>query len=404
MCSLAAELKQRGCRVVFFCIPDARPMLEAAGMECRIIGSKEFPLGSRATLAGELAALQGIAARRQTFALGCKAMEMHFRDLPQALRSTSVDALLIDQVSTAGGTIAESSGLPFVTICNALPLNREDGVPPFYSGWQYSRNPLARLRNRLGNLAMERAIRPAWDILQAHRARLGLRPYQKWSETVSPLAQICQLPREFDFPRTSLPATFHYAGPFRRAACPTGSGKRLIYASLGTVQNKIWSAYETIAEACAGLDAQLVISLGDAGSAVPTWNLAGDPVVLAYAPQLEMIEEAGVVITHAGMNTVLETLSGGVPMVAIPITNDQPGVAARVVSCGAGEALPLSKLTAGRLRTLVQRVMGDPLYRQQAIRMQQAIHATRGVERAADIVMDVVSKTLIPSRGRDYRN
>ena len=36
----------------------------------------------------------------------------------------------------------------------------------------------------------------------------------------------------------------------------------LVYASLGTLQNGSEEIFRTIAEACAGLNAQLVISLG----------------------------------------------------------------------------------------------------------------------------------------------
>jgi zeaxanthin glucosyltransferase len=45
---------------------------------------------------------------------------------------------------------------------------------------------------------------------------------------------------------------------------------------------------------------------------------------------LELLKRATVCITHAGLNTVLESLAQGVPQLAIPITYDQPGVAARI--------------------------------------------------------------------------
>ncbi|RQH11362.1 glycosyl transferase family 1, partial [Okeania hirsuta] len=77
-------------------------------------------------------------------------------------------------------------------------------------------------------------------------------------------------------------------------------------------------------------DAQLVMSLG--GSATPESlpNLPGNSLVVKYAPQLELLQKATLTITHAGMNTTLECLNNAVPMVAIPIAFDQPGVAARV--------------------------------------------------------------------------
>ena len=42
-------------------------------------------------------------------------------------------------------------------------------------------------------------------------------------------------------------------------------GRPLIYASMGTLQNRQKPIFETIAAACAGLDAQLRLSLGSRG-------------------------------------------------------------------------------------------------------------------------------------------
>jgi UDP:flavonoid glycosyltransferase YjiC (YdhE family) len=114
----------------------------------------------------------------------------------------------------------------------------------------------------------------------------------------------------------------------------------LIYASLGTLQNQNIATFQCIAEACVDLDVQLVIALGNPRQDPKEFQFAGEPIVVAYAPQAELINRSSLVITHAGMNTVIDSLSAGVPLVAIPITNDQPGVASRLVRTGAGEMVP----------------------------------------------------------------
>ena len=78
-----------------------------------------------------------------------------------------------------------------------------------------------------------------------------------------------------------------------------------------------------------------MISLGGGLSPAALGPLAGDPLVVHFAPQLEILTRAALVITHAGLNTVLESLSEGVPLVALPLGNDQPGVAARLKARGA---------------------------------------------------------------------
>lgn len=169
------------------------------------------------------------------------------------------------------------------------------------------------------------------------------------------------------------------------------TGQPLIYASLGTVLGRFKGIFQQIAAACAGLDAQLVISLG--GSATPEAlpNLPGAPRVVGYAPQLELLQRAALTITHAGMNTTLESLSNGVPLVAIPIANDQPGVAARVAWTGAGVRVPLKGLRVPQLRQAIVQVLTHDSYRKQALRLQAAIQRAGGVDRAVQIIMQAVS-------------
>ena len=50
---------------------------------------------------------------------------MECRELPDAIRAAGVEALLVDQMEPAGGAVAERLGLPFITVCNALLINRD---------------------------------------------------------------------------------------------------------------------------------------------------------------------------------------------------------------------------------------------------------------------------------------
>src|SRR5205807_10507854 len=89
-------------------------------------------------------------------------------------------------------------------------------------------------------------------------------------------------------------------------------GRPLVYASMGTLQNRQKHIFGIIAEACAGLDVQLVLSLGGGGKPEDMEELAGGPIVVEFAPQLELLKRAALCITHAGLNTALECLSNGV--------------------------------------------------------------------------------------------
>ena len=101
---------------------------------------------------------------------------------------------------------------------------------------------------------------------------------------------------------------------------------------------------------------------------------------------------------HAGLNTALESLTNGVPMVAIPITNDQPGVAARVRWTGSGEVVPIKKLSAASVREAVSNVLTKPHYRENARKLQDEIAVLKPLERASEIVESVLRIPAVPVR------
>jgi MGT family glycosyltransferase len=141
-----------------------------------------------------------------------------------------------------------------------------------------------------------------------------------------------------------------------------------------------------MAEACAGLDVQLVISLGGGQNPALLDDLPGDPVVVGYAPQLDLIRQSALTISHGGLNTVLESLAWGVPMVVLPVTYDQPGVGARVESAGAGRSVPVARMTLERLSIAVKTVLRDPGFRARASLLRSRIEAADGLNRAADVI------------------
>lgn len=141
------------------------------------------------------------------------------------------------------------------------------------------------------------------------------------------------------------------------------------------------------------LDVQLVISLGNPNA--QSIEFSGNPVVVPFAPHQQLIERSQVVVTHAGLNTVLTALGCGVPLVAVPITNEQPGIASRLARSKAGKTLQLDSLNEATVQAAISEVLRNPNYRQNALRMQTAIQASGGIERAAD-VLETAARTQEP--------
>lgn len=400
MFALGRELQRRGHRVTFIGVLDAQAATRAAGLEFQAIAESEYPLGAIPKLTTQLGELSGLAALRYAFSnFQQKLNAALLRDAPAVIREAGVEALLVDQVIPVRGTLAEFLDMPWIEVCNALIENPDDTIPPLFTTWSYNPAWWARLRNRAANLVFSHIVGPIEEVNQQYRRQWQLPLHSSSNERFSPLAIVSQQPAEFEFPRQTLPDYFHFTGPYHDSSgrLPVDfpyeklTGQPLIYASMGTLQNRQQKVFQCIAEACVGLDAQLVISLGGSGSPESLQGLPGDPLVVGYAPQLELLKKATLTITHAGLNTTLECLTNGVPMVAIPIAFDQLGNAARIAWTGAGEFVPLSRLSVPRLRSAIQRVLTQESYKKNATRLQEAIRRAGGVSRAADIIEQAVS-------------
>jgi len=395
--ALARRLQQRGHSVVIFGIADVEARVKAAGIEFCLIGQDDYPLGTLEKLDQQLGEKTGWQVIRFTLERISNTARMVLRDGLEAVRNAKVETLLVDEADMANN-IAEYLGLPFVSLALIPPMVQDNRYPPFYFGWSGSQRWWSRLRNEIAMRVLIRLAAPIFAAVNERREAWGLKVDRRPGEALSKLAQITQLPRALEFDIEPPPPHLHYTGPFVDAALRPDvdfawdrlDGRPLIYASLGTLQNRSLDIFRKIAKACAGLNVQLVISLGGGLEPDRLGNLSGDPLVVRFAPQLELVKRASVVITHAGLNTVLESLAEGVPLVCIPLGNDQPGVASRVATHGAGVVVSPRRASAERLCSAVRAVLENESYRSAARRLQSAMAQIDGPERAADIVEDVL--------------
>jgi len=323
------------------------------------------------------------------------------RDLPPLAAKHSLDGIVMDQVSIGTEAACAAAGLPLAVACAALPLHFESRVPPITAFAKYRPGLPFQIRNLAWQMAAHFTGLPVVREILPYRLRHGL-PRMKFdhmNQMPPSLVQVAQQPACLDFPRRGLPDHFHYTGPWKeKGPTPDTSfpwhrldGRPLIYASMGTLQNRLDWIFRVIAEACAGLETQLVMTLGSKDASVPA-HLTGDPVVVDYAPQEHLLERASLVITHGGLNTVLESLSQGLPLVVLPIANDQPGIAARIEHLRLGQAITLNKLTGPVLRQAVLSVLGSRELRENAGRCAEQIRRGGNQAQAAELIEQALTR------------
>lgn len=381
--ALGRRLVRRGHEIIFFNFVTTKAIIRAAELSFAPIST---PCSQGMTPPKEY------ESKAQASLYGLKmTTRLMLEEAPKAIKSANLDALIIDQMDFATGTVAEMLKLPFVHFSTSTPMYQSSEVPPICFPWRYSPSPAARKRNSTGNKIMLRFLEPVFSILNEQRQNWGLRPFLNFNDTISPRALITQMPEFLDFPSAEKPKQLFHTGPFfdghgRRVIkfpWERMTDKPLIYASMGTRQNDEQHIFQIIAEACKGIDAQLVISTG--GNLSEIGSLAGNPIVVPYAPQPELLSKASLTITHAGANTSLESLTNGVPLVAIPVADDQPGIAARIERVGAGAVVPFKKVSEEKLRYAIRDVLENPAYRTAARKMQTMIKEKDGLELAAEI-------------------
>jgi zeaxanthin glucosyltransferase len=394
LAALGRELQRRGHRFTIFHLQALEREVLREGVDFAALdpaGGQQHQLRyPAAKMQRGVSAQNFLTFAKETATLICDAA-------PEALRTAGVDCVLADMAQPAVATVAEALRLPYVTVCHAVPLHRDPRVPPDFLPWRYRTEWWARWRNSLAYQVRDFMIRPLNQLLNQYRRKWGLRTYRKPEDSFSPYAQITQLIPEFDFPRC-LPDCFHYVGPYRRSEASRVSfpfeyldGRPVVYATMGTSAGHRSDLWLQIASACATLDVQLVISLGGATRTDEVEHLPGGPLVVDYAPQIELLARTTVLITHAGLNTAIEALAAGVPMIAMPVTGDQFGVAARIAYCGVGQIIDLANCRAAAVASALRELLNNPAYRSRAAELRRSIQTTRGAEAAADIIEDVMT-------------
>ena len=396
MTGLARKLQSRGHEVVFIGVPDTERAIRAADLQFVPFCENEYPPGSIDESWGAVANLRGLdVIRYSARILVPELLSAAVKHLPGKIAETGVKALVLDALCFVE-IVPIHLRVPYVLIWSVLHLDFSGATPLSLYGWPHETTPEALARNVAGLQTFEQLRGPVVAIAQAYADRNELDiDLSNPAATSCELATITQTPKEFDFPIPELPPGFHYAGPLHdnegREPIPFSweklTGKPLIYASMGTLVNGLKSVYRTILEAVSEFtEMQMVLSVGRNVDPNDLGPLPANTIVVPIAPQIELLKRATLCITHAGLNTTLEALAQGVPLVAIPIGYDQPGVANRIAYHGVGEFVELSELSKQRLSELIAKVISNPSYRDKARWFQNVLRERRGVDVAADII------------------
>ncbi|MCK2238658.1 MULTISPECIES: nucleotide disphospho-sugar-binding domain-containing protein [unclassified Crossiella] len=226
----------------------------------------------------------------------------------------------------------------------------------------------------------------------AGRSRLSrLHPSGRGTEPVL----VTTLP-ELQPERASFPPRFHFVGPLLREPdrgpdplpWQEIEARPVVLVSPGTVFARGPEFFRAAADAFADTDWLVLLATGATDPGELGW-LPDNVIARRRLPQRAVLAHTEVFVTHAGMNSVLESLAAGVPMVVTPRAGDQKGTARRLVELGLAVPVAAPVRAAGLYRA-VTRVAGDAGMRSRAAVLRERIVAEGAVARVAELVVDRV--------------
>jgi len=365
------ELTQRGHEVLYYSYEPFRAKIEAAGatfIACDAFDAELRLTEKEAARLGSDLALSTRVLVETTLSLDKMVCEEMKRLKP--------DCIVADSMAVWGKAVARKLGIPFVCSTTTFAFNRHSAKIMKQSasevlGMIFSMPKIQKQIKRLQ--AAGYPVKSVLDLIQneedTHTIVYTSPGFQPCSETFSD--------------------KYAFVGPSIRPAAKAveKTAETLVYISMGTVNNDMLPLYQNCIAALKDTGYQVIISVGEKIRPESFGNLPENIAVYPFVDQMAVLEKADVFLSHCGMNSVSESLYWGVPLVMLPKTSEQGGVAARTAQLGAG--LLLEKTDPHTIRRAIDTVLNTPAYRCQAQEIGEAFRCCTGAAGAADKILSV---------------
>jgi len=307
------------------------------------------------------------------------------------------DVLVGDTVMYGLYFRSEMGGPPSVEI-SLLPLyllSRD--TAPFGLGLLPGKNLITKTKNKLLNFLIHRILlRDITTYANNVRRELGLKPlngpFARGMFEIPSLVMHISTPA-FEYPRSDQPENVRFIGPILPEPDDTfqpphwwsdlNGSEPVILVNQGTVAKNL---DDLIVPTIEGLkdEQMLVVAVpvkeGQLGE-LPDYVRA-EP----FIPFDHLLPHVNVMVTNGGYGGTQRALAHGIPLVVAGETDDKMEVAARVEWSGAGINLRKQRPSPGEVRDAVKEVLGNPVYRQNARRIQSDFAKYDAPTRAAELL------------------
>jgi MGT family glycosyltransferase len=275
------------------------------------------------------------------------------------------DAIVVDCMLTSGLAAAERSNIPSAAIVHFLYQQFVAGTTGLL--WH--------------------SMLPT---INETRHSLGVPPVDSPAALMHPLNRVLvTCPQEFDVAMPELPSNVHYIGALFDNDVPAAAGLSLwstdntrprILVAFSTTYQHQEGVMRRLAAALAELPVEAIITVGPAVE-TETITPAPNVEVRRFIPHTWLLPNCSLVVTHAGLGTVMAALAHGVPLLCMPMGREQGDNAARVAAIGAGMVLPVEAQVA-EIHATISAMLASTHYREAAQRMAAVMSQQDGVATA----------------------
>ena len=379
---LVAELIRRGHQVAYFATEEYRAKIEATGAAFRAYTAIQDDYFTGRSLSGSV-------PQKVAHALITTAGEI----LPELLdiaRAEKPDYILFDGMCPWGSLVAQVLRLPSVAslglspivspppsaMFKMLPLFLPLILRDFGAGLEANRRAKA-LTEKYGlpSFGFTGILNNTGDISISYTSSY----FQPFADTASDSV------RFVGWTLSESPANGEFS--FERV-----QGRRLIYVSLGTLNNDDVTFFKTCIKAFADNNSFVMMTTGKRIAPESFGSLPENVAIYDWVPQVKVLKQADLFISHGGLNSIHDSLYLGVPLLLVPQQQEQTLNAMRVVELGAGLILKKMQLNAKAIRENALRLLSEQKFKIEAQRIGDTLRGAGGAARAADEIEALLKK------------
>ncbi|MBV7329457.1 glycosyl transferase family 1 [Chloroflexi bacterium TSY] len=389
---VVAELVRRGEKVVYYATDLFRAKVEATGAEYRSFGPQEL-FERQLAYGGIFGGMAGLI----------EATEEILPNLLAELRDDLPDYLLLEAHSVPGNLVQKILDLPAMTLCAMFAFNERLISPPALNRFMYAQAPAPVVLDGLLGLN--------------HYTEVAQRISQRYGILCPNIIEYLSNPQPLNIVFTSqyfqiggdqaFDDTYKFVGPSVTPNIETNqvhqddnfpwdalTGQPLIYISMGTMYNADADFYHACFDAFADSPYQVVLSVGHRLGETALRQPPANFIVRQFVPQLEILQQAALFVTHGGMNSANEGILFHAPMLVLPQQADHYVVARQVGELGAGIVLDRFQATPEQLKSLSAQVLANPSYKAACEKIAKSLRAGGGYRRAADEILAYKERVL----------